>query len=168
MDAKPDAAPTPDAEPVPDGSLPPADAPEAVCGVPGPDLCTAAMDLTAGASAGGGVTVIGDTTGLTDDLVPAAITCTGFYPDGPDAVYKITAGLGRRITAVVTPMAWDASVYIARACDDLSCVAGADDRLEGGAETVAYTTLSAGTYFIVVDGWDATAYGCYQLTVSLD
>jgi len=131
MPPKPDAAPTPDAEPVPDSAVPSPDAPTMVCGVPGPDGCGAAMDLTAAASNAGGTTLTGDTTGLDDDLQPEASTCTGYFPDGPDAVYKVTADTGDRITATVTPTDWDASIYIASACDSGSCVAGADAVFDG-------------------------------------
>jgi hypothetical protein len=164
---KPDAAPTPDGQPIPDGALPVADAPTMACGTTGPDLCTAAMDLTAGASSSGGVSVTAETTGLGDDIALEPLLCTGYLPDGPDTVYRVTAGASKTITVSVAPEGWDVSVYIMAACDDVFCLAGADTGLDGDPETISYTTVSAGTYLIVVDGWDPAAFGCYHLTVTI-
>jgi hypothetical protein len=140
-------------------------------GTPGcgtaPDPCAAAVDLTAMAMLPGGVTVDGDTTGLTDDVQPPGTGCTGFLPDGPDAIYKVTAAAGKTIRATAMPVGWDISVWIGSACASDACVAGADAVIDGD-ETVSFAATVAGTYFVVVDGWDPAAVGCYGLTVALE
>ena len=62
------------------------DAPSGV----GPDTCAQAEDITAGAMMQNGITVTGNTTGYADDVRPASTGCTGFLPDGPDAIYSVT------------------------------------------------------------------------------
>ena len=166
-----DAAPEPDAPPhidappgTPDASPPPPDASSAV----DPDTCAMANDLTAAASGPGGASVTGDTTGYANDTQPAS-SCTGYTPDGPDAIYAVTATAGQTITAMVTPDLWDASIFIATTCQlDAACVIGADDSpFPGDYELVEYAVPTAGTYFIVVESWDPGDYGPYQLDVTL-
>ena len=164
-----DARPNPDARSFPDA--PPfmtSDAPPpVVCGAAGPDPCTAAMDVTAGAGAAGGITLSGDTAGLANDLSPPATGCTGYENDGPDAIYQVTASAGQTIRATVRPNVWDVSVFIASGCMSTACVAGADATYTD-AETTSFVVATAGTYFVVVDGWAATEMGCYELHVALE
>jgi hypothetical protein len=168
---RPDAAPEIDAPPhidappgTPDAPPPPPDAaPQAA-----PDTCAAANDLTAAAMAPGGATVTGDTTGYANDTQPAS-SCTGYTPDGPDAIYKVTAAAGQTITAMVTPGFWDASIFISSDCQLAAmCLVGADDSpFPGDFEEVQLTVPTAGTYYVVVESWDPGDYGTYSLDVSL-
>jgi hypothetical protein len=166
-DANPDV---PDASPdVPDAAVPP-DAmttpPDAMPGGP-VDTCAQAQNLTTGALGPSGVTVTGDTTGYADDVRPSG-TCTGFLPDGPDAVYYVDATAGQQLTATVTPAGWDISIYLTQTCTlDPACLIGADTGLGGAAETVAHSVVTAGTYYVIVDGWNPGVQGAYSLNVQL-
>ncbi|MBZ0236082.1 MAG: hypothetical protein K8M05_27385, partial [Deltaproteobacteria bacterium] len=145
------------------------DAPSAVDGgvdaPPGavPDTCAQALDITAGAMQAGGITVTGNTTGLIDDVRPPS--CTGFLPDGPDAIYSVTVNAGVTITAVATPTtSWDISLELVQPCSLMpTCHDGSD--VISGPETVMFTTATQGTYYIVVDSWDAAVAGPYSLNV---
>ena len=132
-----------------------------------PDTCAQAQDITTGALQALGITLAGDTTGYADDVRPSG-TCTGFLPDGPDAIYYVTAAAGQQITAIVTPAGWDISIYLTQTCTlDPACLTGADSGLSGAPESVAYTAATAGTYYIVVDGWNPGVQGAYSLNVHL-
>lgn len=162
--------PMPDAETRVDADVSPrpdamAGAPDAAPVVGDPDTCAQAIDLTAGAGGVGGVTISGDTTGYANDTEPAN-TCTGFTPDGPDAVYTVDALAGETIVATLVPNAWDASLFISSNCTlAAACLIGAD----AGApnESVSWTAQSSATYYVVVESWDVGAFGAYELTVEL-
>lgn len=131
-----------------------------------PDTCAQALDVTAGAMQAGGITVTGDTTGYADDVRPAS-SCTGFLPDGPDAIYSVTVNAGVTITAVATPTTgWDISLELVQPCSATpTCLDGSD--AISGPETVTYTTTAQGTYFIVVDGYNPGVAGPFSLNVRL-
>jgi hypothetical protein len=131
-----------------------------------PDTCVQAQDITAAAMVAGGTTMTGDTTNYADDVRPAS-TCTGFLPDGPDAIYSVTVNAGVTITAVATPTtSWDISLELVQPCAATpTCLAGSD--VISGAETVTYTTTAQGTYFIVVDGYNPGVAGPFSLNVRL-
>lgn len=151
-----------DVTPVPDAAP---GAPDAAPVVGDPDTCAQAIDLTAGAGGAGGVTVSGNTTGYANDTEPAN-TCTGYIPDGPDAVYTVDALAGETIVATLVPNAWDASLFISSNCTfNAACLVGAD----AGAptETVSWTAQTSATYYVVVESWDVASFGAYELTVEL-
>ena len=165
--AQPDAAPPPiDAAPLPiDAAPPPIDAapPTIDAALGPPDTCAQARPLVSG------VGVTGTTMGLVNDVQPLG-ACTGYVPDGPDAVYTINAAAGQRITATVTPTptGWDTSVYITATCTMTpTCLDGADDSAGSGAETATVIAPTAGTYYVVVDGWEIPAFGPYSLVVTV-
>jgi len=144
----------PDAEP---------EAPDATPMSDEPDACADAHDLTVDAR-GAGATVLGDTTGYANDTQPAS-SCTGFVPDGPDAIYRVDALAGEVIAAAVTAV-WDVSIFIASDCQlAATCLDGND--VGTNPETASWTVVSSGTYYIVVESWDPTAFGAYSLSVSL-
>jgi hypothetical protein len=133
------------------------------------DACAAAIDLTAAATMPGGVTTYGDTTGYADDLEPPSACTGGFVQDGPDAMYTLTATAGQTLTAVMTPVGYDGSIYLVSKCNDAtSCVAGVDDGFTGGAETLVYPVPSTGSYTLVVDAFTSMLAGCYTLHVKLE
>jgi hypothetical protein len=129
-----------------------------------PDTCAQAQDITAGAMMAGGVTITGDTTGYIDDVRPDS-ACTGFLPDGPDAIFSVTVNAGVTITAVATPTtSWDISLELVQPCAATpTCLDGSD--VISGPETVTYTTTAQGTYFVVVDGYNPGVAGPYSLNV---
>jgi hypothetical protein len=129
-----------------------------------PDTCAQALDVTAGAMQAGGVTMTGDTSGYADDVRPAS-ACTGFLPDGPDAIYSVTVNAGVTITAVATPTTgWDISLELVQPCAATpTCLDGSDAIT--GPETVMFTTTAQGTYYIVVDGYNPGVAGPFSLNV---
>lgn len=138
---------------------------------PGPigetDTCAEAHDLTALARTPGGATVTGDTSTYVDDARPAAAGCTGFEADGPDAFYEVTLASGERVTMTVAA-AWDVSVYVLASCADATtCRAGADAVAGAGDETLSYRAPAAGTFTLVVDGWNPGVSGPYTLTATI-
>ncbi len=129
------------------------------------DTCAQAQNLTTGALTVPGATVTGDTTGYVDNVQPPS-SCTGYLPDGPDAVYFVNATAGQTISATVTPNGWDVSIYIIGACVMVpTCLDGADQFTGGTAETATYLVPTAGTYHVVVDGWNPGVEGAYSLNV---
>jgi hypothetical protein len=155
-----DAMPDP-----PDAMLDPPDAMMTTGGAV--DTCAQGLDITAGASAAGGTTVTGDVTGYANDLEPAS-SCTGYDPDGPDAVYFVTATAGQTITAAVTA-SWDISIFVTQTCVMVpTCLIGADSST-GSPETesVTWPVTANGTYYVIVESWDAGAFGPYSLHVAL-
>lgn len=166
--AVPDAPPPPDAEPGSPDAVPPPDAMTTPSGMV--DTCAEALDLTAAATGAGGTTVTGDTTGYVNDVQPDS-SCTGYTPDGPDAIYVVTATAGQVLTATVTPTptAWDVSIYVTQGCTlTPTCLAGADVDAGGGPESVTHTVAANGAYHVVVDGWNPGVEGPYSLHVTLE
>ncbi len=111
--------------------------------------------------------IIGDTSLYADDYGdPSA--CTGYPAAGRDAVYAVDLAAGQAIAAVLeyTLGGPDAVLYLSddAADPDGACLAGADDGL-GESESLAYVATTAGTHYVVVDGY-AWGFGhSYQLTL---
>ena len=153
---------TVDAPPADAGVDAPIDAPGSDGRPLGNDVCAGAEDLTAAASGATGVTVVGDLTGYGNDVEPPQ-ACTGFVNDGPDAVYVLTVGPGKIVTATLTPQGWDGAVELVQPCVRTPiCLAGSDG---GDPEVATFTTTAAITLYVVVDSWDATSFGPYALNV---
>ncbi|MBI5547068.1 MAG: hypothetical protein HY901_24575 [Deltaproteobacteria bacterium] len=119
-----------------------------------------------------GTPVTGDTTAAADDYhYPISAACDpSTYGDltGNDAVFKYTPAAAGNFTVTVTPAAtFDAAVwYTTGTCGDpMACVVGVDVGMSGGAETLTIAGAAGTTYFIVVDGWKATALGEFTITV---
>lgn len=172
--ASSDAAPGPDAPPPADAG-PPSDsgATTNVCTEAQPyavnDFCNMAMDLTTDATSGG-ADVFGDTTNYANDLEPDTACTSGFGLDGPDAIYRVDATAGQVITATVTPQgaSFDTGMYILPDCTVATpCLTGVDDVAGTGAETLTYTATTTGSYFIIVDSYLPSEYGCYEFQVSV-
>jgi hypothetical protein len=153
--APPDAVPAPDAADVP---------PDASPALGPPDTCADGHDITTAALTAAGATVSGDTTGYANDLQPAS-TCTGYTPDGPDAVYFVNATAGQTIDASVTTT-WDSSIFITQTCTFTpTCLIGADARV--GTESVTWSVATSGIYYVIVESWDPAVFGAYSLHVKL-
>ena len=175
-DASVDAPGTTDAPDLPDAAdLPDADVadamsadamPDAGVVTTAPDTCAQALDITTDAHAAGGAQYSADTTGYADDVSPAS-TCTGYLPDGPDAIYAVTLAANETITATATPAtSWDISLELVQPCTyDATCAAGSDSGFAGDPESVTYTATAAGTYFVVVDGYNPGVEGPFTLSV---
>ncbi len=159
----PDAADTPDAD-TPD-AMPPDAMPDAGVVTAAPDTCAQALDITTAAHAAGGAQYSGDTTGYADDVEP--IGCTGYSPDGPDAIYLVTLAANETITATVTPTtSWDTSLELTSDCTyNATCVTGSDSGFDGDPESITYTATAAGTFYLAVDGYNPGIQGPFTLSV---
>lgn len=127
---------------------------------PNGDQCSSAFEIRqSGVFTGNTQTAVND--------YSAATSCTNFVETGPDQAYRLSLQAGDRVRASLTPTGgWDAALYLVTSCSsiDQSCVAGEDN---GNPEIVDYTAPSAGTYYLIVDGF-GTAAGAYSLDVTLN
>lgn len=127
---------------------------------PNGDQCSSAFEILQSG------TFNGNTQTAVDDYFDS-VACTGFSSRGPDQVYRISLQSGDRLRATLNPTTgWDASLYLVTSCANIaqSCVAGEDN---GNPEVVDYVAASAGTYYLIVDGY-GTAGGAYTLDVALN
>ncbi len=151
---------------------------EGIC-VPKPpanDKCSAAQAVTIG-----GTAITGNSAFASNNYSDGldAATCTGFPQEGPDLVYKVTltAAQAITITLATTDANFDPSLSVlgpgtaAAVCGDpadttaVTCDAGADANAAGMGETLPFTATTAGTYFIIVDTFQAPG-GAFTLTVT--
>jgi hypothetical protein len=91
------------------------------------------------------------------------------YPStGNEIVYSFT-GNGASRTITLTPAATlDASLWVTTDCldyDGLACVAGADDGVEGDAETLSLPTTNGTMYYVVADAYGAGSCGTFTLSI---
>jgi hypothetical protein len=112
-------------------------------GEAGPETCADAATLAAGAA------VDGDNTGAADDVVPS---CVAGSTSG-DFAYSFTVDELASVTITLTTEADLAfALYGAGSCgeaDEVECVDNST-----ADETLTIAQLEAGTYFVVVDGYD--------------
>ena len=121
----------------------------------------------------------GDTTNGTDQ-VPAA-DCDNFSGDiitsggGHDNIWQFTIPDRRDVSIVIgTTTPFDATLRLfAAACDHATEVSEyldhdgcSDNGVAGEGEELDFIALPAGTYFVVIDGFDATEMGTYDFTVT--
>jgi hypothetical protein len=127
------------------------------------DTCGQARDLTAAATAAGGTTVFGNTTGYANDLTPSTLPdCTTSPEPGPDGIWRVTLTTGQTLAVTFSPDGWSGDVYIINACTSTAtCVEG------GPMFTPVTMSPPAGTYYIVVDSRTAGVAGCYALDVTI-
>jgi cysteine-rich repeat protein len=121
-------------------------------------------------------TGMGDTSMSTDQVTEAL--CDGFMSGGgKDHIWQFTLTETRDVTVEIdAASAFDSTLRLLRiACDVTSEVteaAGEDGCSDSGigqqAETLRYSALSAGTYFIVIDAYDSTEAGTYTFHVTAD
>lgn len=100
--------------------------------------------------------VSGDNTGgvSTADVY----SCISWDESGPDVVYEFTLATDQIVTVTISNMTADLDVFLLSACDEASC-------LEYGNTTFTTDCLTAGTYYIVVDGYGG-AESAYDLEVA--
>jgi hypothetical protein len=128
--------------------------------VPNDTCAMTGIDATAGG------TFVGAIDDFTNDYDPGATGCTGFVAEGGDAVYTVNLAQGEILSAELTAD-FDSSLYVVTDCSMVTstCVVG-DDSF--GTESVEFAAATAGTYYVIVDGYAATASGIYELSVSVD
>ncbi len=119
-------------------------------------------------------TAMGDTTMATNGLAAAA--CDGLTSGaGNDNIFKFTTTDVRDVLILMTPDAsFDGGIRMMTApCDTTMEVVdhvgddGCSDYGDvGEVETLGYVNLPAGTYYVAVDGYEATSAGPYQLDIT--
>jgi len=123
------------------------------------DACTGAIDISAG-----GV-FSGSTTQATDDH---AYSCSPSASGGRDVWYTFTL-LQREVVYLdtVDGNTWDSVLQLrSGACGSSTALTCADDQCRaysGGVRSQILRVLDPGTYFVVVDGWNAAAAGNFAL-----
>lgn len=134
---------------------------------PAGDSCATATALALPTSAPGEVTVRGDTRPAFHDVTPSCGSTAGTR-DAPDVVYSFTLATPmnvRLFTRAVTP-GFRPTVAIKPGCATTDT-----DRACGWTPTFSPDTwatvrsLPAGTWYVVVDGYDAIQAGAFDLTV---
>jgi len=124
----------------------------------GPDTCDVAEPITLG------YLHSGSTENCVNDYDPGAGGCTGFNAQGPDHVYELVVADDVKYDITMT-MTWDGSLYVVTDCADVAgtCVAGSDS---SPSEEILSICLTAGTYYVIVDGFSSTSRGDYTLIVN--
>ncbi len=130
---------------------------------PANDLCENAIDLQAQ-----GLTVFDvDLCLAADDYSAPSGGCTGYSSDGKDLVYKIHLNQDETFSASMQGT-HDAALWLVTDCADAAgtCVAGADETVSEGYETITYVAAAAAWYYMIVDGYGTDA--CSATTVTID
>ena len=112
--------------------------------------------------------LLGDTSTYADDYDDPS-PCTGYQAAGRDAVYAVDLVVGQQILAVLEYAQGgpDAVLYLSDdpTNPDSACLEGADLGL-GESESLTYTATTAGTHYVVVDGYSWGFGHIYQLTLT--
>ena len=134
---------------------------------PAGDTCATALPLALPSTGPGEVTVRGDTRPAFHDVTPSCGASTGTR-DAPDVAYSFTLSNPmnvRLFTHAVTP-GFRPTVALKRGCATTD-----SDQACGWTPTFSADTwstarnLAAGTWYVVVDGYDALQAGAFDLTV---
>jgi len=120
------------------------------CGAPGGLVCTNATTLSCGQTVSG--TTVGGASNVT------TYNCQTWSESGPEKVYKIVTTSAGNLTATLSNMTVDLDVFIVSSCSENACVASGDN-------AASYASAPAGTYYIVVDGYNG-ASGTFSLNVT--
>ena len=125
------------------------------------DQCSGAITIPCG-----NISLSGDTFTATNNYTFQDTTksCTTHTADGRDVVYKLSALAGDSLWVDYQSLA-DGSIYLVTDCSNVqdSCVAGADETLQGQVEHLRYGFKRAATYYLIVDNWGADTYGTWTL-----
>jgi hypothetical protein len=126
--------------------------------------------------------------GLLDCTNAHAIACGGSHSDdtstypsvvsdysspswalnGPEVVYELTIDVDINVTLDLTfPTAGDLALLLLSECDETMVMEYSDAYGDGVAEQIS-TSLTAGTYIVVVEGWYADDMGAYTLDVTCE
>jgi hypothetical protein len=127
------------------------------CGPPN-DHCASAIALS---MAGTSTTVTGSTVGATHDVT----TSCGATAPSPDVFYSFTLGAPTIVYADTEGSGWDSVLSILSSCTtEATTSAGliCDDDSCGTLQSQVYATLPAGTYYILVTGFNGNS-GAFTL-----
>jgi hypothetical protein len=123
---------------------------------------------TAVALACGEISISGSTFCAGNDLAFATndVSCTSFTTNGEDVVYSMSVPAGTTLN-VSYQSSGDASIYLLQDCTTSTCIAGSDETLTGGLETLSFTFQAEGTYYLVLDTFGTGSAGTFTLTGTL-
>jgi hypothetical protein len=107
-----------------------------------------------------GSPVSGTTVGESDNF---QATCAGGAQSN-DVVYRVTLPR-RQIIRASLESDYDSALYIRRTCGDAASEIACNDDEQDNRHSLVETTLDAGTYFIVVDGFRTGNAGTFTLDV---
>ncbi|MBX3248733.1 MAG: hypothetical protein KF901_16265 [Myxococcales bacterium] len=109
-----------------------------------------------------GRTVNGNTTNGTDDF---QASCAGGAASN-DVVYRLRVPR-RSVVRVDLSSDYDGALHLRRDCTDPATEIACNDDHEDNRHSRIETTLDAGTYYVVVDGFRTGSVGAYSLQVQL-
>lgn len=104
-----------------------------------------------------GDVVSGDNTGLTDSV--SAYSCVGWNEAAGEVIYELVLDGDYSVTGTISNLSADLDIFFLDACDEAMCVAYGN--------TTFNADVSAGTYYIVVDGYNG-AESPFDLEVTCD
>ena len=123
----------------------------------------------------GSYSLQGDLSGFTNDMTPAAPSCTGYAAQGSDAFIPFHLEAGESLTANYRQENDDGSLYYLDVCGNGdSCVVGADNTIEGQVETLSIINPSGGALdgTLVLDNYKPPGTplsgGLFQLDVVIE
>lgn len=123
------------------------------------DTCATATALTTGQT-----TVTADTFALNDDL---SGSCGG--AGAPDAIYRLDVRSRTRVRARLGSADFQGVFYLRSGCGGTGAAAGNELACAGGsAGGEIDVSLQPGTYYLVVDGENANAFGSATVQLQLD
>lgn len=124
------------------------------------DTCAGAFD----ASNGLDINIsMADYSNVYDAAAGIAVSCTGDYTNGPEAVFYVDVEKNDLITATLSDTNFESAVWIASDCSSSvkniadSCVIG--QHKSSGSSTVSYRAPEAGRYFIFADSYYSKTIG---------
>lgn len=131
------------------------------CIPPPNDVCSGAIDI----SAGGQFT--GDIADYNDSYSDPR-NCVGYRAEGPDATFVLNGTPGD-IAIVSLTGTYDASLYTATDCGNIafSCYEGSDSAGSGGTETIEFRIPPSGTTYVIADTYSSSATGTFTLDVAM-
>lgn len=103
-----------------------------------------------------GQAMAGSTAGAANNV--SVYACVPWWPEtGPERVFALTVGVTSDVDALLNGLASDLDLFLLTSSSPASCIAYGDNALRASA-------LAAGTYYLVVDGFDGAA-GAFRLDV---
>ncbi len=130
------------------------------CPAPANNTCEGAIELPFGS------TVNFNNCGATNDYSPASGGCTGYSANGIDVIYYVDLIENQQFTVTATT-SYDNAIYLVTDCADIdgTCVAGADETVNG-TETLVFDAGDApGRYFLILDGYSASSEGDWEVVI---
>ena len=124
------------------------------------DTCAGATTLTPGTP------VRGSTCAAASDYNPPA-ACAGGATPAPDVTYVVRLPTRSNVVFDTDGTTWDTVLYIYSGACSGTPVACNDDIGGGNLASRISTTLDAGTYYIVVDGYQSSHFGPFVLNSSV-